>query len=168
MESFNKKKEDVRNPARVLSHVAPRTFGLLKCEGVIIGEETRKEIGSFRFIFEIPRGLKTPHSFRSLLAANTTPRPLNEKLDIAQCLANSVLYVHTAKYVHKNVRPDSIVVFERDDEAKPNVSFLVGFENFRPAEGPTWLLGDLLWGERSPPPSPTTGNPASGTVYHAA
>lgn len=145
MESFDKKKEDVRNLARVLSHVAPLTFGLLKCEGVIIVERAGTESGSFKFIFGIPRGLKNPRTLRSLLAADTTARSLNEKLDIAQCLANSVLYVHTANYVHKNIRPDTIVVFETDDEARPSVSFLVGFENFRPAEGQTWLLGDLLW-----------------------
>lgn len=61
--SFDKKKEDVRNLALVLSHVATRTFGLLKCEGVIIGEETRKEIGSSRSIFEIPSDVINPRSY---------------------------------------------------------------------------------------------------------
>lgn len=145
VEFFDKKKEDVRNLARVLSHVAPLTFGLLKCDGVVVVERTPNEKGSFKFIFEIPGGLKRPRSLRSLLAANSKSRSLNEKLDIAQCLANSVLFVHTANYVHKNMRPETIVVFETDDEAKPSVSFLVGFENFRLAEGQTWLLGDVLW-----------------------
>lgn len=145
MESFNKKKEDVRNLARVLSHISPLTFGLLKCEGVVVVEKSENTNGSFRFVFEIPTGLKHPRSLRTLLTANTRPRSLNEKVDIAQCLANSVLFVHTANYVHKNMRPDTIVVFQTDDETKPIVSFLVGLENFRPAEGQTWLLGDQLW-----------------------
>ncbi|MCJ1464992.1 hypothetical protein MMC07_003607 [Pseudocyphellaria aurata] len=144
-ESFDDKREDVRNLARVLFHVSPITFGLLKCEGVVIVKKTENEMGSFKFVFDFPTGLKNPRSLRTILTENTRPRSLNEKLDIAHCLANSVLYVHTANYVHKNIRPDTIVVFETDDETKPVASFLVGFENFRPAKAQTWLLSDLLW-----------------------
>lgn len=144
VESFEKKRQDVRNLARILSHTEPSTFGLLKCEGVINIDRTNTQSGGFEFIFEIPSGLKSPCSVRGLLTASRTSPSLNFRLDIVRCLANSVMYIHTASYVHKNIRPETVVVFETDTAAKA-VSFLVGFENFRPAEGQTWLLGDISW-----------------------
>ena len=144
VESLNKKRQEVRNLARILSHTDPLTFGLLKCEGVVDFEETSTQNGRFKFIFEIPARLKSPCSVRRLLAASTSPPSLNLKLDIVRSLANSVMYIHTASYVHKNIRPETVVVFETDIAVRMS-SFLVGFENFRPADGQTWLLGDISW-----------------------
>lgn len=52
--------------------------------------------------------------------------------------------VHSGDFVHKNVRPDTIVVFRgaRDLETTAN---LVGFERSRPAAASTTLTGDMVW-----------------------
>jgi hypothetical protein len=119
--------------SKALSRMDPFTFGLLRCCGVI------NKVDKYEFVFEIPEGLQVPRSLRDLLA-NSQPT-LNVKLDIAKQLANSVLYLHTTGFVHKNIRPDTILVFDRG-EAK--ASFLVGFEHFRGAKEDTFRIGDSL------------------------
>jgi hypothetical protein len=112
--------------ARALSRMEPFTFGLLRCCGVI------NKVDKYEFVFEMPQGLQAPRSLRDLLA-NCGPS-LNVKLDIAKQIANSVLYLHTTGFVHKNIRPETILVFDRGEV---KASFLVGFENFRAAKDDT-------------------------------
>jgi hypothetical protein len=52
--------------------------------------------------------------------------------------------VHSADFVHKNVRPETIVVFEDSKDPLP-VLYLVGFERFRPRTAGTTLIGDMVW-----------------------
>jgi hypothetical protein len=52
--------------------------------------------------------------------------------------------VHDSQFVHKNIRPEAIIVFE-NDAARMGSSFLVGFEKFRPAEGMTYRTSDGIW-----------------------
>ena len=53
--------------------------------------------------------------------------------------------VHSADFVHKNIRPDTIVVFEGSQ--KQNVAaYLIGFERSRPSAANTSLTGDMVWG----------------------
>jgi serine/threonine protein kinase len=62
---------------------------------------------------------------------------LDEKVELAKQLANSVAFVHFTNFVHKNIRPETILVFERED-LQTVVAFLVGFEIFRMADGRTF------------------------------
>lgn len=118
--------------ARALSRMDPSTFGLLRGCGVI------NRINRYEFIFEIPDGLWWPASLRDLLT-NDEPS-LNMRLHMAKQLANSVLYLHTAGFVHKNIRPETILVFGHDrDEHKS--TFLVGFEHFRGVKDSTFKTG---------------------------
>jgi len=119
--------------SKALSRMEPFAFGLLRCCGVI------NKLDSYDFVFEIPQGLQTPRSLRDLLLHS--PPSLNVKLDIAKQLANSVLYLHTTGFVHKNIRPETILVF---DYGEAKSSFLVGFENFRAAKDGTLKIGDSL------------------------
>lgn len=118
---------------KALSRMDPFTFGLLRCCGVI------NKMDKYEFVFEIPQGLQAPQSLRDLLA-NIQPS-LNVKLDIAKQLANSVFYLHTTGFVHKNIRPETILVF---DHGEAKSSFLVGFENFRPTEEGSRAIGDRV------------------------
>jgi serine/threonine protein kinase len=59
-------------------------------------------------------------------------------------LARGVAAVHCADFVHKNIRPENILVLSEDVSPLP-VSFLFGFERFRPAAAGTNLTGDNLW-----------------------
>jgi hypothetical protein len=142
--------KEVCNLARVLSKVDPMTFGLLKCRGIIKGSEiTRDRLGSpkelptFTFVFDISPELSNPRSLRSILQ-KATPYALNERFELARQLTHSILYVHTARFVHKNIRPETIVVFE-NEKSKIGASFLLGFEKFRHEDGQTYGAGDGLW-----------------------
>jgi hypothetical protein len=142
--------KEVCNLARILSKVDPTTFGLLKCRGIIKGSETitdklgsPKELPTFTFVFDISPELSNPRSLRNILQT-ATPYALNERFELARQLTHSILYVHTARFVHKNIRPETIVVFE-NEKSKIGASFLLGFEKFRQDDGQTYWAGDGLW-----------------------
>ncbi|KAF7505138.1 hypothetical protein GJ744_001204 [Endocarpon pusillum] len=69
---------------------------------------------------------------------------LNDRLDIAKQLASSVLFIHTSHFVHKNIRPEAVLVFPSATPALGS-SYLVGFEKFRPQASQTYKMGDLKW-----------------------
>ncbi|KAI9849366.1 MAG: hypothetical protein M1830_007121 [Pleopsidium flavum] len=54
------------------------------------------------------------------------------------------MFVHTSQFVHKNIRPETIVVFKNENSVL-GAPFLVGFEKVRSAEGVTYRLGDSEW-----------------------
>ncbi|OJZ91918.1 hypothetical protein ASPFODRAFT_201759 [Aspergillus luchuensis CBS 106.47] len=131
----------VRDLARLLCLVDPSTFSLLKCDGVI--EVRTDQDTQFQFIFEVPHGLQSPRTLRSLLAEH--PRiSLSKRVQLAKQLARSVMFVHTTGFVHKGIRPETIMIFRKDNE-DIGPSFLVGFERVRRAEAQTDKLGDLEW-----------------------
>ncbi|KAL9047358.1 MAG: hypothetical protein Q9214_000042 [Letrouitia sp. 1 TL-2023] len=136
---------DVRELARKLVHADPIHFGLLKCYGVV--REPMPQ-GSqqmfFTFVFRTVEGHSVPQSLRASLLAGEANHPLSDRLDIAKDLAKSISFVHTFGFVHKNVRPENILI-SRDKPSSLGHSFLVGFEAFRTAEGHTLRSGDSAW-----------------------
>jgi len=137
--------KNVRNLARILSAVEPMKFGILACHGVIKICNPPSKIERFQFVFSIPDSLHTPQSLRELLITGR-PYPLGDCFQLATQLARSVLFVHTANFVHKNIRPETIIVFQTEkDGSTLGVPFLVGFEKFRPEDGNTYLTGDSEW-----------------------
>jgi hypothetical protein len=156
----NRTLRDVRKLAQILSKVDPSTFGLLTCTGVIRsavptpGEQSTTETHSpkalpiFRFLFAIPQFFTRPRSLRALLVESDSFYSLNDRYNLAKQLASSVLYIHSSQFVHKNIRPETTIVFEKErTETAGELSnlFLVGFENFRPAEGMTYRKSDEIW-----------------------
>jgi hypothetical protein len=136
--------KDIRNLARVLSKSDPLLFGLLRCCGVLKIPQSVRDVRKFEFVYSIPKDLKEPTSLRTLLATNEDAYSLNERLGLAQRLANSVMYVHSSQFVHKNIRPETTIIF-RNDKSKLAAAFLVGFEKFRLADGQTLRQGDSSW-----------------------
>ncbi|KAL5330700.1 hypothetical protein ACEPPN_000219 [Leptodophora sp. 'Broadleaf-Isolate-01'] len=157
--NVNSTTKEVRNLARILAEVDPSTFGLLKCRGVIRvpNYELLSRLGTvpdpkspsiyrlpvFKFIFEVPAQLSNPQSLRAVLLSGKV-YPLDERLELAKKLASSVLFVHTVQFVHKNIRPETIVVFENENSSI-GAPYLAGFEKFRFEDGNTFLAGDALW-----------------------
>ncbi|KAL5379200.1 hypothetical protein DPSP01_008649 [Paraphaeosphaeria sporulosa] len=137
--------KDVRELARKLSVADPFTFGLLQCRGVvkIYGTEGRKPT-AFDFIFQIPSELHSPRSLRATLLNSGTDASLTSRVQIARKLAQSVSYVHTYGFVHKNIRPDTILVLQ-DTSTELAASFLLGFERFRNVDRRTLMMGDSVW-----------------------
>jgi len=141
----NSTTKEVRNLARILAQVDPSTFGLLKCRGVIRvpKENTILPLFDFKFIFDIPAQLSSPQSLRAVLLSGAS-YPLDERLELAKKLASSVLFVHTVQFVHKNIRPETIIVF-RNEDSDIGAPYLAGFEKFRIEDGNTYLAGDNIW-----------------------
>ena len=133
----------VDNLARLLSISDPSTLGLLACVGVIpLPSANDGEPNQFQMLFEIPTGLVNPSSLRSILAK--PPGPLDDRFAIARCLARSIMSVHSAAFVHKNIRPETIILFQQTD-SPAIIAFPVGFERFRLAAAGTALAGDARW-----------------------
>jgi serine/threonine protein kinase len=145
----DKTAKEVRNLARILAKVDPSTFSLLRCRGVIKAANTRDSSPrrpphlDFKFIFNIPPQLSNPQSLRTVLLS-TTSYPLDERLDLAKRLASSILFVHTVQFVHKNIRPETIIIFQ-NEHSQIGAPFLAGFEQFRMEDGNTYRAGDDKW-----------------------
>lgn len=146
-------RKDTRNLAKILSKVDPLVFGLLKCHGVTERESViaDKRSCEFELVFAIPPGLGDPLSLRTLLLNKSRSYPLNERFDLARGFAKSVLFVHTSQFVHKNIRPDNIIVMKKEasegnaEMRMISAPFLVGFDKFRLAEGGTYYVSDGVW-----------------------
>lgn len=140
-------KSHVRDLARMLSHVDPDSFGLLKCIGVVEVPSQHSTQTSqntqFEFILPIPKGLGFPRTLRQICLAKQRIS-LTKRFKLAKQLARSVMFVHTMGFVHKGIRPETILVFE-EDNMDIGPSFLIGFERIRYAHGETDLMGDLEW-----------------------
>lgn len=136
---------DVRQLAHKLKQADSFAFGLLSCRGVMrIKDSFSNSIKSFDFVFSKPDGLDVLQSLRQSLLSNTSNMSLNRRLRIAKEVVKGISYVHTFNFVHKNVRPESVLLFE-DTTSSRCSTFLVGFEGFRCADGPSAMLGDVDW-----------------------
>ena len=132
----------VRDLARILSCSQPWTLGLLQCIGVLRKLSSSDNISQFQMVFSMPPGPTDPASLRELLLRSSVS--LDAKLVIAKAITRGVLAVHSADFVHKNIRPDTILVFSGPEERNIK-AYLVGFERSRPAAAHTNLIGDMIW-----------------------
>jgi serine/threonine protein kinase len=137
--------KDIRDLARKLSYTDPITFGLLNCYGVVrkVDSTTRRPT-SFCFVFRTPEGMSDPCSLRGSLISSDADHSLSDRFKMAKELAKSVSGIHTYGFVHKNIRPETILTF-RDGNSSLGSSFLLGFENIRTADGRTLRFGDSSW-----------------------
>jgi hypothetical protein len=137
--------KDVRDLATKLSQADALTFGLLSCRGVVkVIDPATKKVTSFNFVFKIPEKLENPRSLRSILISADVNLSLSDRFRAAQQLATSVNYIHTYGFVHKSIRPDTVLIF-RNQKSPLGASFLLGFEKFRVADGGTTRFGDCVW-----------------------
>lgn len=102
----------VQNLAKLFREVDAETMGLLHCRG-FSDNPLRRQFGLH---FDIPGKSTNPRSLRSLLAdpVNSKGRKhsLSDRIRLAHTIAKAVLFVHASGFVHKNVRPENIIVFE--------------------------------------------------------
>jgi len=170
-EGIVKMQQDIMDLARVLSAEDMPTRGILTCRGYrdldagIDGSPGRQ----FALEFQVPPQLGNPTTLRAMLVdkdfEGKTLHPLNERLRLAKQLARAVLHVHSKKHVHKNIRPDTILLFEEAPSASPSRSgtphpgnekgfpaslgtaFLIGFQRVRKDEADTTPIQDTDWSE---------------------
>jgi serine/threonine protein kinase len=82
-------------------------------------------------------------SLRQNLLSGEMHHSLSRRVLIAKELAKSVSYVHNFEFVHKHICPETILLFE--DLTSRFSTFLVGFDNFRSADGSINFTGDVRW-----------------------
>ncbi|KAM0543152.1 hypothetical protein ACHAPJ_012450 [Fusarium lateritium] len=81
---------------------------------------------------------------RDFLLSQERPHSLSDIIRIGRELAKAVSYVHLLDFVHKNIRPESILL-PRHTETNEWVTYLVGFQKFRKDGGMTSRLGSSDW-----------------------
>ncbi|KAL4779482.1 hypothetical protein BJX76DRAFT_365190 [Aspergillus varians] len=108
----------VRLLAAKLAQTDPLAFGLLNCKGVVaMPRQTPGPRGfsHFQFVFRIPGSMEVLSTTCTQFA-----------------------------FVHKNVRPESVLFFEDPTGSRSNVS-LVGLDAFWAAGAGTMMAGDMGW-----------------------
>jgi hypothetical protein len=138
--------KDVKSLAQKLHAYEGPGFGLFKCKGVLkqdSGEQGTNQL-NFTFFFQIPRHLQGPRSMRGLLLSQECPHSLSDVIRIGRELAKAVSYVHILDFVHKNIRPESILLLQHTG-THDLVAYLVGFQKFRKDGGMTSRLGTSDW-----------------------
>lgn len=167
--SANAMIRDIRNFARSLRHADPATFGLLECKGILKeekGDEALVGTGAtsifpagLAFVFRLPATHLHVECLRGRLlgGADRVHDSLSERFTLARQMAVAVSYVHVYGFVHKNIRPETVLLCHPQlpgcilstgagiaEVARETVA-LVGFDVLRNAEGKTSLKGDDDW-----------------------
>lgn len=167
--SANAMIRDIRNFARSLRHADPSTYGLLECKGILKQEEGDEALAGtgatpifpagLAFVFRLPATHLHVECLRARLlgGADRVHDSLSERFALARQMAVAVSYVHLYGFVHKNIRPETILLCHPQlpgtilgkgagiaEVARETVA-LVGFDVLRKAEGKTSRQGDEDW-----------------------
>lgn len=167
--SANAMIRDIRNFARSLRHADPSTFGLLECKGILKEEEGDQALAGtgatptfpagLAFVFRLPETHLHVECLRGRLlgGADRVHDSLSERFTLARQMAVAVSYVHLYGFVHKNIRPETVLLCHPQlpgcilstgagiaEVARERVA-LVGFDVLRNAEGKTSHKGDDDW-----------------------
>jgi hypothetical protein len=137
--------KNVRDVAIQLTQMEPQTSGLLRCKGVVRHKRGEgASAPSFTFVFHVPEGSGEPQSLRHVLVSGGGVHSLSERFRLATELAKAVSFVHVVGFVHKNIRPETVLLL-RNDSSSLGSAYLVGFERVRNADGHTFRLGTASW-----------------------
>jgi hypothetical protein len=139
--------KNCRDLARRLIKSNPLEFGLLSCKGYMKHRHqhsNRADSDSFTLLFRVPSGFSQPRTLRSRLMDLKPTDSLTDRFKLANELARAVSFVHAFGFVHKNIRPETILLL-KNDESLFESAFLIGFDSFRMATGKTLRKGELAW-----------------------
>src|SRR5436190_17380214 len=126
--------------ARMLYAADPLRMSILRCS------DFREQTGPhprFELFYEVPSYFINPQTLRDLLMPPTTDgvdssqHSLDQRFRLANKLVTAVLYVHSVRnFVHKNIKPENIVVFKVNPAMDKRCSgyviglpFLLGFDH---------------------------------------
>lgn len=138
-------KVDVESLAGRLQQIDPATFGLLRCKCVIKHRAPiTKAVTGMELIYGTLPNSDVPSSLRGLLLDSGLVPSVSSIVRIAKQLVRSISFLHTFSFVHKNIRPENILIFPSKNSLL-GMSFLVGFNQFRHSKQQTNLLGDPAW-----------------------
>lgn len=141
----------LRDVASILS-AASSDMSILPC----LGFKTMPTSKRCALVFHVP-GTGQPRTLRDLLLADENAQgvrhPLNDRVRLAVRLATAVLYVHTARFVHKAISPENVIVLDHPENADSRGCFpwtlgpayLAGFDFARHEDAASKRTGDDLW-----------------------
>ena len=140
---------DVETLAKKLSKVDSSTFGLLSCHRLIKRKNPKtRQLDYLNLVFDLPqKGGRRPASLRHHLL-NSSNLSLTRILSTARQLAGAVSFVHACDFVHKNIRPETVLVFPDKEAASPYAlgsGYLLGFDSFRSVNFHTLRTRDAAW-----------------------
>ena len=145
-------KHRIDHLAILLGNVDERSFHSLRCLGILPKNEAYQSQDDAYFcyglVFELRRlqvdiPLSTKPSIATLCDLYARPRKpsLNERGRIGLCLAETVLQLHTAGWLHKGLRSDNVLYLDLGDLRWENSTaygpFLAGYEYARPSNADT-------------------------------
>ena len=137
-------RNDAETLARKLKQVEPDTFNMLNCQGLVKRKpENSKLLTSIDLIFHQPVEGAQAASLRAQLLSKSSIT-LTRRVEIARHLAKAISFVHTCDFVHKNIRPETILVFP-DKKSPMGTAYLMGFDSFRSTDHQTLRKGDIAW-----------------------
>lgn len=126
-------------------------FGILSCHGLVKRKDrTTGRLASIHLIFNLPSpppqqqqpSPSLPTSLRRQLLQPPTAS-LTHILNIARQLASAVSLIHTCEFVHKNIRPETILVFPGPEtDVGLGSAYILGFDSFRSVNFQTLRRGD--------------------------
>ena len=153
----------VRDVTRRLREVDSSVMHILQCGGFSDDHLAKRFVLRFHF----PAQQSNPRSLRALLADPCNERfgkkhSLSDRIQLARSIAAAVLYVHASGFVHKNIRPDNIIVFEPHLAATTPISereactfpraigqpYLAGYDGIRKEDAATLMIDTVEWHQR--------------------
>jgi hypothetical protein len=171
--SVNAMLRDIRNFASSLRGADPFAFGLLDCKGILKEDEAVETAAGteatpssitlpagLAFVFRLPATHSSLESLRGRLldGEHRAHDSLSDRFALARQMATAVSYVHLYGFVHKNIRPETILLCHTSlpggtpgegpgnaDGVAGETVALVGFDVLREAEGKTRRVGDNDW-----------------------
>lgn len=136
-------KGDVKDLVQLLQEKAKGCIGILEPKVYVEDKDPSLQTLNFTILFKMPPGMGRPQSLRYALSTERCPSLCN-RVKIGQDLAASVSHIHILGFVHKNIRPETVLLLSCEET--PLLStYLIGFRNFRKDDGVTTLLGDDEW-----------------------
>jgi hypothetical protein len=123
----------IQNLATLLHASKPSSFRALDCLGYFEDDSSDR----YCFVYKLPPGAhprKGPTSLLSYWASKWRPT-LSSRIQVGKELANCLLELHTAGWLHKSFCSENIVFFPRAEETPRSLEqpYLVGFEYARRA-----------------------------------
>jgi len=130
----------------------PLSKGILECAGYF-SDDSQNICG---IVYKLPDPLTSePKSLRSLLWSPENRRgsrhDMNDRIALARSIAFAALAIHSAKFVHKNIRPSNILVLDPQTPGSPKYPrvighpAIVGFKDARPDEQDTERRSSSVW-----------------------
>lgn len=141
----------VRRLALLLSKMGDPSFHTLPWQGLL----PWRERSLFGFVYKYPVQTENTQGFYGYESLHTVIQtfaiaPLSHRVKIGKDMAETVLQLHTAGWLHKGIRSENIIAFfDQVERVVPEKAYLVGFEYARPDSKDALAITQLPGGSLS-------------------